>query len=99
MGAFFITATGTDIGKTYLACALIRHLRAQGQAVEAIKPIVTGFEEQSAISSDPGLLLGALGRPVSATDIERISPWRFKAALSPDLAAAREGRTVDFEVL
>ena len=33
MSAVFVTATGTDIGKTYVTAGLIRHLRAQGKAV------------------------------------------------------------------
>src|SRR5206468_10474554 len=37
--------------------------------------------------------------PISLDEIERISPWRFKAKLSPDVAARREGRTIDFKEL
>lgn len=50
-------------------------------------------------TSDPAVLLSALGRPVAADEVERIAPWRFRAPLSPDLAAAREGRSVDFDAL
>ena len=32
-------------------------------------------------------------------EIDRISPWRFAAPLSPDLAAAAEGRSIDFKAL
>jgi len=95
--AIFVTGTGTDVGKTFLAAALIRHWRTNGRAVAACKPVVSGFELASAASSDPGVLLAALGRPLA--DIEQISPWRFAAPLSPDLAAAREHRTLDFDAL
>ncbi len=50
-------------------------------------------------TSDPGVLLAALGRPVTLEEIERISPWRFAAPLSPDMAAAREGRAIEFDAL
>jgi dethiobiotin synthetase len=99
MGAFFITATGTDIGKTYLACGLIRHLRGRGNAVDALKPVITGFEPERAETSDARRLLAALGRPVNAEEIARISPWRFAAPLAPNLAARREGRALDFDAL
>jgi dethiobiotin synthetase len=99
MPGLFITATGTEIGKTHVACNLIRHLRARGQAVDALKPVVTGFEPAEIEASDPGRLLAALGRPVTAEEIARISPWRFAAPLAPDLAARREGRSVDFDEL
>jgi dethiobiotin synthetase len=50
-------------------------------------------------TSDPAVLLGALGRPVSAQEIAAIAPWRFRAPLSPDLAAARENRGIAFDEL
>ena len=97
MTAIFVTGTGTDVGKTFLSAALIRHWRAAGRAVAAYKPVVSGFDPATEQASDPGVLLGALGRPI--TDIETISPWRFAAPLSPDMAAAREGRTLDFKAI
>jgi dethiobiotin synthetase len=99
MSAIFITATGTDIGKTYLATELIRHFRRIGQPVDALKPVVTGFDLARPEASDTGQLLTALGRPITPDEVARISPWRFAAALAPDLAAQREGRALDFDAL
>jgi dethiobiotin synthetase len=99
MTAYFVTSTGTDIGKTFVTAGLIRHLRGAGTAVDALKPVVSGYDSSVVETSDPAVLLGALGRPVSAAEITRIAPWRFRAPLSPDLAAAREGRTIDFDEL
>jgi dethiobiotin synthetase len=95
--AIFVTGTGTDVGKTFLSAALIRHWRAAGRTVAAFKPVVSGFDPASAATSDPGVLLAALGDP--SGKIETLSPWRFTAPLSPDMAAAREGRTLDFEAI
>ena len=99
MSAIFISATGTEVGKTFVAASLIRHLRGAGQAVEALKPVATGFDPSDAGLSDSGVLLAALGRPVTLVEIDRITPFRFSAPLSPDMAAQRENRTVDFEAL
>ena len=96
MTAIFVTGTGTDVGKTFLCAALIRHWRAAGHTVAAFKPVVSGFNPATPETSDPGVLLTALGRP---TEIETISPWRFAAPLSPDMAAAREGRALDFNAI
>ena len=41
----FITATNTDIGKTYATCKLIEELGNQGLHVGVLKPIETGVEE------------------------------------------------------
>jgi dethiobiotin synthetase len=97
MTAVFITATGTDIGKTFLTEGLIRHIRGAGGAVAAIKPIVSGFDPGAWEESDPAVLLAALGRPVALEEVERISPWRFKAPLSPHMAGRREGRAIVFQ--
>jgi dethiobiotin synthetase len=99
MSAYFITATGTDIGKTFVARGLIRALRAEGREVAALKPVVSGFDPSEAAGSDSGLLLAALGRPVTPDTIAKISPWRFAAPLAPDMAAAREGRRLDMPEL
>ncbi|MGO9701056.1 MAG: dethiobiotin synthase [Xanthobacteraceae bacterium] len=97
MTAIFITATGTNVGKTQVVASLIRHLRQFGRTVEAIKPIVSGYDSARAATSDPGVLIAALGLPFSPESIERISPWRFQAAVSPDLAARYEGRSIDVD--
>jgi dethiobiotin synthetase len=96
MSAIFVSATGTDVGKTFVTTGLVRHFLRDNRAVDAIKPIVSGFDPAALPASDPGALLAALGRPLSIEEAERISPWRFAAPLSPDMAARREGRAVDF---
>jgi dethiobiotin synthetase len=82
MSAIFVTATGTDIGKTFVTCGLIRALQARGRKVAALKPIMSGFDEAAPAGSDAGLLLSGLGRPVTA---EEISPptWRRRARAAP----------------
>src|SRR6476659_6222083 len=92
MSAYFVTSTGTDIGKTFVTASLIRYLRESNQPVAALKPIVSGHDSSVAETSAPAVLLSALGRPLTADHVERIAPWRFRAPLSPDLAATRVGR-------
>ena len=99
MSAYFVSATGTDIGKTFVARGLIRALLARGRPIAALKPIMSGFEPAEAAGSDSGLLLSALGEPVTLEAIARMSPWRFALPLSPDMAAAREARTLDFPAI
>lgn len=99
MASVFITASGTDVGKTFVAAGLIRYLRGQGETIDAVKPIVSGFDPARAGDSDSGVLLRALGLPLTDEEIEDISPWRFKAPLSPDMAARHEGQEIDFEQL
>jgi len=96
MSAWFVTATGTDIGKTFVTAGLIRYLRRQDKTVAALKPVVSGFTMEAVAASDPGQLLVALGEKVTEDTVTRLSPWRFVAPLSPDMAAAREGRELPY---
>jgi dethiobiotin synthetase len=99
MTAAFVTATGTGIGKTFITAGLVRYFRQGGRAVEAFKPVVSGFDAALPGLSDPAILLAALRRSSNMEEIARISPWRFAAPLSPDMAAREEGRAIDFAEL
>lgn len=99
MSAFFVTGSGTEIGKTFVTAALIGEQRRRGRAVAALKPVASGFDPAQAEDSDPAVLLAALGEPLTREALDRIAPWRFRAPLSPDMAAARESRSTDFAKL
>ena len=95
MSNLFVTATGTEIGKTLVAAALCHELRAAGRRVRALKPVLSGYDPATLAESDPGVLLASLDEPVTEEAVAAITPWRFAAPLSPDMAAAREGRRLD----
>jgi dethiobiotin synthetase len=97
MKRYFVTATGTGVGKTFVTASLTHRAREIGQTIQALKPIVSGYDDSRPDDSDPAVLACALGHDL--TGIETISPWRFQAPLSPDMAAAREGRSIDFDEL
>jgi len=94
MSALFITATGTDCGKTFVTAGLLRHLRALSLPARALKPVVSGFDEASPEGSDPAELLAAMGEPVTAQTLASIAPLRFKAPLAATMAARLEGRSL-----
>lgn len=96
MPVLIVTGVGTDIGKTYVTAAIIRALRERAVAVDAFKPVLSGFDPERAAESDAGVLLEALGRPITEETIAAIAPFRYAAPMSPPLAAAREGRRVCF---
>ena len=95
--AVFIAGAGTEIGKTYVTAALTRRLRADGRAIRTLKPVASGVppvEEADFSGSDTAILLEAQGLAITPETVAACSPWRFRAPLAPDLAAAREGRTL-----
>ena len=93
----FITSTGTNIGKTFLTKMLINRSIELNYKVSAIKPIISGFNKNNFNETDTGIIVNALNTP--KIDIDKISPWRFKEPLSPDLAAKNEGKYINFEEL
>jgi len=99
MTTLFVTASGTDVGKTFVTLRLIDELTAAGYRVRALKPVASGFDAATPSSSDTGALLRAQSLEPSDANLDAVSPWRFAAPLSPDMAAAREGRTLSFAAL
>lgn len=94
--ALFITSTGTEIGKTLVACTLAHQAWAQGRVVRVLKPVATGFDEKYPEHTDTAHLLAAAGETATPEAIAQATPWRFHDAIAPDMAAAREGRGIDF---
>jgi len=102
VSVYFVTGAGTDIGKTYVTSLLIRQLKAAGRTVLALKPVVSGvsaIESPGFADSDTAKLLAAQGLDVTPGTVETCSPWRFKEPLSPDMAAAIEGKTVGLKAV
>jgi dethiobiotin synthetase len=93
----FITSTGTNIGKTYLTSLIIKKAQALNFKVNAIKPIISGFNIENFNTTDTGIISAALGKNQSS--IEEVSPWRFEAPLSPDQAAYKENKEIVFKEL
>lgn len=93
MKSCFVTATGTDIGKTFCTSGLLR----ARPGLRAIKPLLSGYALGEV--SDSSLLLEAMGQEVSESAINAITPWRYKAPLSPDMAAAREDQRINYNDL
>jgi dethiobiotin synthetase len=90
--ALFVAGAHTDIGKTYVACALLHAARAAGRSVAAFKPVVSGFDPADWSTSDPGRLLAAMGRPRTPEALAQVSPLQYAAPLAPPMAARMEGR-------
>lgn len=97
MSSVFITATGTDIGKTYTACRMIQQWRNKGLKPAAVKPLMSGFSEDELVQSDAGQILAALGEEVSPTNINKICMRRFEAAIAPNQAARALGQPLDYD--
>lgn len=96
--AFFITGTDTGIGKTYVACQLIRQYVAQGYRVVGMKPVAAGCELEDGqwVNEDVRLLTEASN--VDAP-LHLVNPYCFRAPIAPHIAAEQEQVNIQLEVI
>lgn len=102
MSLLFVTGSGTGVGKTYVTTLLARELRAAGRSVRALKPVATGMvplNDPTFSETDPARLLTAQGLTANDATLAACAPWRFAAPLSPDMAAAAEGRSLPLDAV
>ena len=78
----FVTGTDTGVGKTVVACGLVRAFADRGIDVAAMKPIETGVEAAGPL--DALALQTAAG---AADSLDDICPQRFALAAAPNVAA------------
>ena len=48
MSAYFVTAIGTGVGKTFTSCALLHTARARGVKAQGYKPVISGWVDGDA---------------------------------------------------
>ncbi len=95
----FVTGTDTGVGKTAVACALARALRARGANVGVMKPFESGCtrgEDGRLVPADALALKAAAG---VADPLEEICPHRYALPLAPGIAAARLGEDPGLETV
>ena len=87
---WFVTGTDTGVGKTLVACALLRALRARGIDAGAMKPIETGV--------GPGGPADAIALRVAAGErdpLADVCPQSFALAAAPAAAGAVDLAAID----
>ena len=90
----FITATGTDIGKTYISALIVKKMREEGFNCGYFKPVLSGVEAdgEKLIKSDANFVVSTARIPVKPE--ECVTYW-WKEAVSPHLASVRAGDCID----
>lgn len=94
----FVVGTDTEIGKTYVTSLIAKQLHEEGVNVGVYKPVASDCYDDGddVISEDAVTLWQAAGQPRSWQDV---CPQRFRAPVSPHLAARMEGKELDVERL
>ena len=82
----FITATGTDIGKTYISGLIVKSMRKNGFNCGYYKPALSGAEEKDG-KIIPGDCAYVLKQAGITENPDNYVSYIFKPAVSPHLAA------------
>lgn len=96
MPGLFVTGTGTGVGKSVVAAAIVAALTARGKKVAAFKPAVSGLDEITPGWPPDHELLAAATRWQAPEDI---SPFTFGPPVSPHLAARDAGVNITLDAL
>ena len=93
----FVTGTGTEIGKTYVAGLLVKKLHEAGEKSAYYKAAMSGNDKDADGNLIPGDAkfvkeLGAIDQ-----DLNEMCPYIYEKAYSPHLAAQIEGNPVNLD--
>lgn len=90
---FFVAGTDTGVGKTHVACGLLRAARARGLRTLGLKPLAAGAGKTAdGLHNDDALLLqqhASVRLPYAG-----VNPYCFAEPVAPHLAAQHAGVTL-----
>ena len=90
---YFIAGTDTSVGKTFIACALMKAAQRTGLTTAAIKPVAAGCELiDGQLKNDDALLLQqCMSKDL---DYDVINPVALELAIAPHIAAQKAGKNI-----
>ena len=94
MKGYFVTATGTDVGKTFVTALLVKKWRDSGIDAGYYKAALSGAELRDGkwIAGDADYVKRVANLPDTQ---EELVSYVYKEAVSPHLAARKEGNPVE----
>ena len=93
--AYFVAGTDTEIGKTFVSCALIQRAAQHGLRAGGLKPIAAGTDAAGR-NEDVEQLLAASN---TALPLDLVNRYRFRAAVAPHIAARDENIAIHFPAI
>lgn len=97
--SYFVIGTDTNVGKTYVASALIRQFVEAGFKTIGMKPIASGCEinEQGELVNEDVVALSEASNVRAPLDL--VNPYRFVPAIAPHIAAEQAGVQIQSDVI
>ena len=91
----FVTGTGTEIGKTYVAGLLVKKLHEAGEKSAYYKAAMSGNDKDADGNLIPGDAKFVKELAGIDQDLNEMCPYVYERAYSPHLAAQIEGHPLD----
>lgn len=97
-GAWFVTGTDTEVGKTLVSAGLLWALAQRGCGCVGMKPVASGCRATAAgmRCSDAEILLAHSSVSASYADV---NPYGYEPAVAPHLAARAAGQRIELDVI
>lgn len=95
----FITGTGTDLGKTYIAGLIVKKLADAKQSAAYYKAAMSGNDRRADGRLIPGDALFVQKTAGISQPLEEMCPYVYEHAYSPHLASRIEGHPVQMDVV
>lgn len=96
--SYFITGTGTDVGKTLVASGLLAAAAQQGMSTVGLKPVAAGCTmTEDGLRNDDALKL--LAHTSLSVSYEQVNPVALAPPIAPHIAAAEAGRRLNADRL
>ena len=97
--SYFIIGTDTNVGKTYIASALVKEFVGLGFKTIGMKPVASGcqYNKNHELINEDVTALMKVSNVTSTLDV--INPYRFIPAIAPHIAAEQAGVSIDLEVI
>jgi dethiobiotin synthetase len=91
---FFVTGTDTGVGKTLVACALLRAFASAGKSTVGMKPVAAGAEEGRWPDVDALVAASTVRAPAKL-----VNPYAFDPAIAPHIAAELAGARIEIDAI
>lgn len=88
--ALFVTGTDTGVGKSLVACALLRAARRQGVAAAGFKPVAAGCDPHGRNEDAEALL----AESIDGLAYEQVNPVALAPPIAPHIAAEEAGTPI-----
>ena len=95
----FITGTGTDVGKTFIAGLILKNLIDNGINAAYFKSAMSGNSRDENKNLIPGDALYVKKISGSSQPLASMCPYVYERAYSPHLAAKIEGNPVELALV